>query len=256
MTWKIYLLLPLLLLLSSCDTQVKPPTPSSSPSEAGIGLDLEPVPTVALDCATYHWNERGQGPAGYFQGLALVKADVLKRGSAAIGAPLGNPTKDSLAHYKAQFEALGIPLVTEQDRIKATFLLLHGLGMRESSGNWSEGWDTSASTHTESGAEAGLFQVSYDSLGSNASLQSALNFYKQDLNRCLLEVFRIGAPEKTGKNQKVIGSGNGANFQRFQKACPAGAAEYAAIVLRINGGAEGHFGPIRRHEVELLKACY
>jgi len=49
------------------------------------------------------------------------------------------------------------------DVLRHLFVLLTGLGMRESSGHYGEGRDASATNTSAYTAEAGLFQVSYNS---------------------------------------------------------------------------------------------
>ena len=53
------------------------------------------------------------------------------------------------------------------------------------------------------------------------------------------------------KDLETVGSGEGAAFQQMMKEMPGLAVETAAVGLRKNGGATGHWGPIRRHEAKL-----
>ena len=54
---------------------------------------------------------------------------------------------------------------TPGKRLRRLFVLLMGLGMRESSGQYCEGRDRSAHNTSADTAEAGLFQVSFDLIG-------------------------------------------------------------------------------------------
>src|SRR5258706_11979834 len=50
-------------------------------------------------------------------------------------------------------------------------------------------------------------------------------------------------------------AGDGLDFQRIEKACPAFAAEYAAVMLRVSGGSSGHYGPLRTRAAEVRPEC-
>ena len=52
-----------------------------------------------------------------------------------------------------------------------------------------------------------------------------------------------------------FGSGDGAKYQFLSKFAPAFHAFVTAVGLRYLGGGEGHWGPIRRREVEILAAA-
>ena len=215
---------------------------------------------VVIDpaCSGYKWKDRGRAPIGYLTGLALTQMRGESRAAhgSILGMNLGSPDKDTLAHYKPGLDAAGIPLTTAQDRAAATYLILAGLGMRESSGNYLEGWDESASGLKESTAETGLFQVSYGSMPKHDEIAKIYDEYRADISGCMLTQFEPGTKAQTGKNTKPLGTGAGRDFQIFTKACPAFATEYAALALRLNGGLKGEWGPIRRKEVEIQKHCY
>jgi hypothetical protein len=49
-----------------------------------------------------------------------------------------------------------------------------------------------------------------------------------------------------------LGTGAGADYQVFNKACPAFATEYAMTMLRVQ---RSHYGPINRLEAEVIPAC-
>ena len=64
-------------------------------------------------------------------------------------------------------------------------------------------------------------------------------------------IFAEGVTPKP-KDLETVGSGDGAAFQQMMKEMPGLAVETAAVGLRKNGGATGHWGPIRRHEAKLF----
>ena len=64
-------------------------------------------------------------------------------------------------------------------------------------------------------------------------------------------IFAEGVTPKS-KDLETVGSGDGATFQQMMKEMPGLAVETAAVGLRKNGGATGHWGPIRRQEAKLF----
>lgn len=162
--------------------------------------------------------------------------------AAAIGRPVQDLPSDALGHY-------GIGGSTTVERLRATYTLLIGLGMRESSGKTTEGRDMLVQHPTAENAEAGLFQVSFDSIGDDPWLRKLYSEYSGQQDACRMAVFMEGL---SGEPEPDFGTGPGAEFQRFTKTCPAFAAEYAGVMIRVNAR---HFGPIRRREAEYLPAC-
>jgi hypothetical protein len=65
----------------------------------------------------------------------------------------------------------------------------------------------------------------------------------------MLNTFKEGV---SCRAQSILGSGEGATYQRFSKECPAFAAEYAMVMLRV---LRQHYGPINRREAEITTAC-
>src|SRR2546422_446301 len=110
-----------------------------------------PQPIAAIDqivqiaagstIAHYDWLNRGVAPAGYIKGMAVVYARVyckLKAGDAAATemakARTNDGTRDALAWYSERFESAGMNNdQTGADTLRHLFVLLIGLGMRESS---------------------------------------------------------------------------------------------------------------------------
>jgi hypothetical protein len=128
--------------------------------------------------ARFNWKDRGVAPRGYIKGMALVYARVhckLKAGHAAAiemaKADTGDQLRDALAWYAEQFHEVGMNNdVVGDDTLRHLFVLLIGLGMRESSGRYCEGRDRSASNTTAETAEAGLFQTSFNAKSASPVL--------------------------------------------------------------------------------------
>lgn len=204
--------------------------------------------------ATYRWSDRGIAPRGYIKGMALVFARVyckLLAGDACAvemaKANTGNSSRDALAHYADQFDQLGMDNeAAGVGTLRHLFVLLLGLGMRESSGRWCEGRDRSADNTTSETAEAGLFQTSWNARSANLLLPQLFRDYRANPVG-FLDVFKEGVTARP-QDLENFGSGDGAEFQRLSKECPAFAAEFAAIGLR---NIRRHWGPINTHAAEL-----
>jgi hypothetical protein len=219
------------------------------------GLDKIIQVAANSEIAKYPWLERGVAPKGYIKGMAVVYAKVycnLKAGDAfakeMAKANTGNTDKDALAHYAQKFSAAGMNnSVAGVDTLRHLFVLLIGLGMRESSGKYCEGWDRSApQPPTAETAEAGLFQTSYNARSASPLLSQLFNQYLANQSG-FLEIFEEGvkcSPEDLGN----ISPNPGEEFQRLSKACPAFASEFAAIGLR---NLRKHWGPIIHYKAEI-----
>jgi hypothetical protein len=207
-------------------------------------------------CRSYPW-KHGQGvaPIGYTKGVGLSYAkaycEFKKNASGPIQVikrDLGKAKYDALAFYRPYYS---IPVSTDRERLESVYALTLGLGMVESSGVTTAGapYDSANPNPDAITAEAGLYQTSYDSIGSDPSLPELMTFYKSHPEMCLLTTFMVGVHRKmTG----AIGDGPGADFQQFTKQCPAFATEYAAVMLRVN---KHHYGTINTHTAEYEKSC-
>jgi hypothetical protein len=202
------------------------------------------------NCASYSWKDRGRAPLGYIKGIALVYAksycevaQAKETAVSAMKAPFQDRSIDALALY-------GRKDSTDKDRLRAVYTLGIGLGMRESSGNTTEGRDVLVTAPTADNAEAGLFQTSYDSFSRSPWLAKLYDQYKAAPLSCRLDVFEEGIKEKKAP---VVGSGPGAEYQSFTKACPAFATEYAMVMLRVD---RKHFGTINTRKAEFVQVCY
>jgi len=208
---------------------------------------------------SYKWKDRRVAPLGYIKGMAVVYARVyckLKAGDTAAQemskANTGNSNKDVLAHYEQDFQNLSMSNKSDGvDTLRHLFVLLIGLGMRESAGYYWEGRDRSADNVTEETAEAGLFQTSYNARKANSLLPQIFKQYLANQSG-FVEVFKEGVPSAKPASLENFGSGNGEKFQGLSKSCPAFAAEFAAVGLR---NIRKHWGPVNRKEVEIRPEC-
>lgn len=117
--------------------------------------------------------------------------------------------------------------------------------MRESSGKHCEGRDMSAENVSADTAEAGLFQVSYNSRNAHPQLKPLLaKFVDRD---DLLTVFDDDV-HCSASSWKEWGEGPGRDFQASMKQNPLLAVQYAGLLLR---RARKHWGPINRREAEV-----
>jgi hypothetical protein len=213
--------------------------------------------TTGSSCANYRWTNRSVAPAAYIHGMAMVFAKSLCRQRASNGAGIvmaqknrNNTNYDAITWYESIFDSRRLQIdVSGGDTLRSVYTLGIGLGMRESSGKYCEGYDTTAGTQTSSTAEAGMFQFSYNSRAANSELPKLIAEYSADRSGCLLDVF---SKNVSCRAQSIIGSGAGADFQRLAKSCPAFAAEYAMVTLRT---LRKHYGPINRREAEVNAGC-
>jgi hypothetical protein len=212
-------------------------------------------------CAAYSWKNRGKAPPGYTKGVALVFARAVcnpTRSDVTVvaKAKTADTQKDALAWYDAIFTGLGMSNeVAGLDTLRHTYVLLLGLGMRESSGEHCTGRDMSATNTTSDSAEAGAWQTSWDSRTSSPELPKLFAQYKSSANGCLLSTFAEGVTCSAANWQNWGTGADGLEFQKLSKECPGFAAEYAAVMIRVNGGSVGHYGPLRTKAAEVRPEC-
>jgi hypothetical protein len=215
-------------------------------------LDIDRL-VVASGLDDYEWSDRGTSCPGYISGMAMSFAVAMqmfetdKASAQKMASPLGDSSKDAMAWYKDQFAEEGMSNGTPRDRIRHLFVLLIGLGMRESSGKYCEGRDMSASNTSSDTCEAGLFQSSWNFHNSSTYIEEFFHEYWADPNG-FLDVFNDGI-SPTSNNLNCYGSGDGAAYQWLAKFCPAFAVMSTAIGLRV---LKDHWGPIKRHEAEIV----
>ncbi len=224
---------------------------------------IEQITTLVSSstCAGYSWKNRGRAPKGYMKGMALTYARSFCRYKSSTASPSGlvklfmteakTPAKDALAHYSSIYSNLSMNITSVGiNPLRSVYTLGIGLGMRESSGKYCEGRDMSASNTSSSTAEAGMFQTSYNSMGASVELSKLYAEYKSNPSKCHLGIFKEGV--SSCSNSSIAGSGEGATYQALNKSCPAFAAEYAMVMLRV---LRAHYGPITRREAEVTTAC-
>jgi len=229
----------------------------AAPSSSGAVGDIVRIAQKS-SCAHHGWKNRGRAPAAYMSGMALTFAKSLCRlrdgqSPASLKARKASrdTARDALAHYEKRFDSMRLEIDhSGPDTLRSLYTLGIGLGMRESSGKHCEGWDEAAGSRRPSEqVEAGLFQTSYNSMSASGELRRLYDSYKRGRSKCFLNEFSKGV---SCRKQSILGSGAGAEFQKFLKACPAFAAEYAMITLRV---LRKHYGPINRQEAELQGSC-
>lgn len=205
--------------------------------------------------ASYAWAKRGKAPAGYIKGMAVSYAKVrhdLAAGDAyaveMAKAATGDPTKDALAHYEDLFKQAGMDNAKDgEETLRHLFVLMLGLGMRESSGRYCEGRDRSADNTTAETAEAGLFQTSFNARRASPLLPKLFKERLASPVPSYFDVFKEGVRAKEAELENY-GGGDGRDFQKLSKECPFFALEFAGIGLR---NVRKHWGPINRREAEV-----
>ena len=225
---------------------------------AGRSLDQITRMAAASALAPVFWKDRGVAPVGYIKGMALTFGRAyckLKAGDPAAAemakAVTTNIARDALTWYKDRFAEAGMDnSVAGADTLRHLFVLLTGLGMRESSGQHCEGRDRSAHNTTAETAEAGLFQMSFNARSASPLLPSLFAHYSANPSG-FVDVFKEGV-RCSASSLENFGSGEGKAFQRLCKECPAFAAEAAAVGLR---NIRKHWGPISRRQAELRSEC-
>jgi hypothetical protein len=222
-------------------------------------LPQEPVDRIcnlaaASDLAFYTWKNRGRAPLGYIKGMAAVFGVVyakLKAGdptatAMAAASINANPT-DALSWYQARFTALGMSNSTAgPDTLRHLFVLLIGLGMRESSGRYCAGRDTSEENTSADTAEAGLFQMSWNARVASPLITQLFSDYSKKPDG-FLSIFQEGV-SCSHVDYANYGDGDGMAFQQLCKSCPAFAAETAGIGLRV---LRSHWGPLNSRAAEV-----
>lgn len=215
---------------------------------------------VASTCASRSWNDRGRMPKAFLRGVTLTFARAVcqpTRTDIAVVAQAntGSDDHDVLSWYDSNFQGAGMTNdAPGMDTLRHVYTMLLSLGMQESSGEHCCGRDTSATNTSADSAEAGAWQTSYDSHTLNPELPKLFAKYQASSAGCYLDVFRQDVT-CSASNWENWGDGDGEQFQALEKDCPAFAAEYAAVMLRVAGGRKGHYGPLRTKAAELAPEC-
>lgn len=218
---------------------------------------IDSICRVASDSAiaSYQWANRGKAPAGYIKGMAVSFARVycdLHAGNvyaAEMARAAGDDaSKDALKHYEEIFKQTGMDNSKDGPQtLRHLFVLMLGLGMRESSGRYCEGRDRSANNTSAETAEAGLFQTSYNVRRASALMPRLFKKFKASPSPSYIELFKEGVRARDSELENY-GSGEGREFQKLSKECPFFALEFAAIGLR---NIRRHWGPINRRDAEI-----
>jgi uncharacterized protein (TIGR02594 family) len=203
---------------------------------------------------SYNWKDRGRSPPGYIAGMGAAYALALtwlmdENDPAAVemAQKAGSPDTDALAWYSSEFTKLGMSNAKAgKDTLRHLFVLMIGLGMRESSGTYCCGRDQSATNVTSDTAEAGLFQTSWNIKTASQNLPALMEDYWAD-PRGFLHIFSDNVQPSSSDLQNY-GSGQGASYQWLAKYSPAFAVMVTAIGLRTR---RNHWGPINNKAAEL-----
>jgi hypothetical protein len=218
--------------------------------------------------ARYDWKNRGPACIGYTAGMAVAYASAYARLQAhdpvadrmsralepAFRDAHGHLKGDALTWYSDRLRTIGMGAATPLERLRSLFVLLLGLGMRESSGRFCEGRDRSANNTSADTAEAGLFQMSFDLVAPRAELLDVFHHYQSNPGEGLREIFEVEmSPPARPKDLENFGPSTspGFAFQKLSKECPAMTVEIAALGLRLEAG---HWGPIINHAAEVRSA--
>jgi len=201
-----------------------------------------------------HWPNRGRAPSGYLNGMAKTYALAVKRylkgdGAAQLMAmaETGDGGTDALTHMKAEFLNVGMKNdKAGQDTLRHLFVLLTGLGMRESTGNHFKGKDPGAKNTSADTCEAGLFQSSWNLRSASSEIPRLFDEYRIDPN-AFRPSFTVGV-RATAAELENHGVGQGVLYQFMAKHSPAFAAFVTAVGLRYR---RQHWGPINRLDVTI-----
>jgi hypothetical protein len=243
---------------------VRPPPPAQISTEpdksaAFVPLDqrtIDAITTAAAssDLVHYSWGGRGPAPLGYIKGMAATFGQALHKLAARDSAAVAmirvvDGAGDVFDHYEDILKSKDVVTdgAADVDRLRALWVILTGLGMRESSGGIDIGRDRSASNTTADTAEAGTWQQSWDSRVASPELPKLLTEYLATNPDTVDAIFKYGITLLPGSLENS-GEGDGLAFQALVKRRPSIAAMFAAIALRT---LYTHWGPIVRREVEI-----
>jgi peptidoglycan hydrolase-like protein with peptidoglycan-binding domain len=222
-------------------------------SQNQIDTIVEIAETSAI--ALYSWRDRGVAPKGYIAGVALcfaLAASALAEedptAEVMAQADRNNADKDALTWYRSRFQNMAMYNTEDGiDTLRHLFVMILGLGMRESSGKYCEGRDMSASNTSADEAEAGMFQTSWNIRSCSSEIPPLLSAFWDNPNGFLPVFQKDVSPDSNDLGN--YGTGDGAKYQFLSKFAPAFHAYVTAIGMRY---LRQHWGPINRNEVEIM----
>jgi hypothetical protein len=207
------------------------------------------------EIASYKRANRGVAPGGYVKGMAVSFAKVYAMLGAndayameMARAAGSDASKDALTHYEEIFKQAQMDNSQGgADALRHLFVLMLGLGMRESSGRYCEGRDRSANNTSAETAEAGLFQTSWNARHASELMPKLFKEFSAKAEPSYIEIFKEGVRPR-GDELENYGSGDGRDFQKLSKESPFFALLFAGIGLR---NIRKHWGPINRRAAEV-----
>ena len=159
--------------------------------------------------------------------------------------------------------------ITDHSAGKATlrkvFTILFGLGMQESLGDYSVGFNLdageTAATKEAAVSEAGAFQISHSiGVANPGNIKDLYTIYTELQDKgSLLGFFKIGRNKRSNPtahkadNETQQAAAAGVNFQKLIYKSPAFSVELAALGVRFR---MTHWGPLTNRTVILKKECY
>lgn len=224
----------------------------------GISLELADTIDNVVDKHTkvqaISWKDRGKPPDGYYNGMAKTFALAMTKladgdpgADIMAGKASGDAEHDALTYYASEFAAKGMKNNSDGvDTLRHLFVMMTGLGMRESSGNPWEGRDMTATNVESDTCEAGLFQTSWNISNFATEIKDLLGEYTADPNG--FQPTFAEDSEPSPDNLDIYGSGDGAMYQWLAKQSPAFAVLVTGVGMRLG---RKHWGPIERREVEI-----
>jgi uncharacterized protein (TIGR02594 family) len=230
----------------------------------GLGLSNEQILEITKiaensNIATYDWpGNRGRAPIGYTVGVALCFAASQKQLALnnpavvfAAQADQKKPDTDVLSWYAAEFKTTGMDNSKPGiETLRHLVALMLGLGMRESSGNYSCGKDPGAANTTADTCEAGCWQTSWNIRSASSVIPPLLPRYWEDPNGFLATFKRNITPKPADILNYGTPGSDGARYQWLSKYAPAFHFMVTMIGLRV---LRKHWGPINRKEATLSR---
>lgn len=233
-----------------------PPAPPAPVFPVASGLDRASITALAASHATARilWPDRGRAPMGYTKGMAMSFASALQKYRqnyspvVFMAGAATSSNNDALRWYQQQMNEMGWPnQQSGETTLRHLFVLLYGLGLRESSGKFCEGRDMSADNTEADNCEAGAWQMSWDANRGVPLLQTLMDDYQDDGFQV---IYREGVT-CSAASLKIWGKpGTGTKFQKLCKDKPDFAALACALGMR---SLRGHWGPLNNRAAELRK---